>query len=175
MMFRLEEDMAWPLEAGGTPLEPVGAATRADLAAWRVLAAEAEPLFGAMVGVPAFEGALERAVEGGRAFCVRAGGAGPGAALLGGLLISTSRAPIYSIGWLAVSEQARRRGVGRALVEHALSMISPPATVEVVTFTSEQPGGAAARRFYEALGFAPAEVIGWGPEALPRQVFRRQL
>jgi ribosomal protein S18 acetylase RimI-like enzyme len=153
----------------------VVAATRADIPAWRRLARGVEPLFGPMVGDPAFEGALERAVDGERAFCVREGGAGPGAALLGGMLLSTSRAPTFGIGWLAVSERARRQGVGRSLVEHGLRLITPPATVEVVTFVAEQSGGAAARRFYESLGFVAAEVIAWGADALPRQVFRYEL
>jgi TatD DNase family protein len=163
------------VDGDGTPPVQVVVATRADIPAWRALAREVEPLFGPMVGDPAFERALERAFDSGRAFCVREGGASPSAALLGGMLVSTSRAPTYSIGWLAVSEGARRQGVGRALVEHAFRLIAPPATVEVVTFTDEQPGGAAARRFYEALGFVAAEVIVWGPEALPRQVFRSEL
>lgn len=152
--------------------DAVVAAVTADIPAWRILAAEVEPLFGPMVGDPAFEQALARGIERCTAFCVHAGHGGPGAPLLGALLFSPTHAPIYRIGWLAVTAGARRMGIGRRLVRHALALVQPPAVVEVVTFTVGQNGGAAARDFYASLGFAPAEILPFGPEAVPRQVFR---
>lgn len=154
---------------------PVAAATRQDIPAWLTLAAEVEPLFGPMVGDPRFHAALARAIDGGRAFCERAAPGAPGAPLLGGLLLSTSHAPIYHIGWLAVAARARRRGVGRRLVKHALGLVVPPATVELLTFTAEQGGGESARLFYLSLGFAPAELSTQPPDDTPRQVFRLRI
>jgi GNAT superfamily N-acetyltransferase len=144
-------------------------ATPSDTPAWRRLAAEVEPLFGPMLGRPEFEGALARKIARGQALCVR--DASPGAPLLGGLLWSAHE-PLYRIGWLAVTARARGRGVGRRLVEAALEWAPPPATVEVVTFGADNPGGLPARAFYAALGFAPAEMTTPGPEGGSRQVFR---
>ncbi|GAB4197096.1 MAG: hypothetical protein OHK0022_15170 [Roseiflexaceae bacterium] len=151
---------------------PVVAACRADIPAWLALAAEVEPLFGPMVGDPAFHGALERNIDRGTAFCVRAGDGPPGAALLGGLLFSTSRAPEYQIGWLAVAESARRQGVGHTLAERALALTPPGAELSVVTFGADQPGAGPARAFYARLGFAPAELLLPELEGHSRQVFR---
>ena len=151
--------------------DAVVAAVTADIPAWRILAAEVESLFGPMVGDPTFEQALARGIERGTAFCIRAGNR-PGTPLLGALLFSPTHAPLYRIGWLAVTAGARRMGIGRRLVRHALALVKPPAIVEVVTFTIEQIGGAAARDFYASLGFAPAEIRPFGPEAAPRQLFR---
>jgi GNAT superfamily N-acetyltransferase len=153
-------------------MERVALALPADIPAWRELAAEVESLFGPMVGRPEFEGALARKVARGQALCVRAGGGPPGATLLGGLLWS-AHPPRYRIGWLAVTERARRLGVGRRLVTTALAWAAPPATVELTTFGEDHPGGGPARRFYLALGFLPAEAAPPGPEGGSRQIFRR--
>jgi GNAT superfamily N-acetyltransferase len=144
-------------------------ATEADILAWRVLAAEVEPLFGPMVGVPAFEEALVRKIRRGQALCACSNGSA--APLLGGLLWS-AHPPRYRIGWLAVASHARRHGVGGALVQTALAWATPLAEVEVVTFGADVVGGDAARRFYERFGFAPAEAAPDGPEGGSRQVYR---
>lgn len=143
----------------------------ADIPAWRLLAAEVEPLFGPMVGRSEFESALARKVERGQALCVREDSGLPGVPLLGGLLWSV-HPPHYRIGWLAVSAQARRRGVGRRLVGTALGRVAPPAIVEVMTFGEDNPAGWPARAFYLALGFQPAEHAMPGPEGGSRQAFR---
>ncbi len=145
-----------------------------DIPAWRVLAAEAEALFGPMVGVPAFEGALLRKVERGSAYCVREGDGPPGAPLMGGLLVSINPTRC-EIGWLAVAGRRRRRGIGTLLMEHVLGLIDPPAEVTVTTFGPEREDGLPARSFYERLGFRPAERAPDGPEGGSRQVFRLKL
>jgi GNAT superfamily N-acetyltransferase len=145
-----------------------------DIPAWRALAVEVEPLFGPMVGRVEFEAALVRKIAQGQALCVRAEGGPAGAPLLGGLLWS-AHPPLYRIGWLAVSAAARRRGVGRRLVTAALEWALPPATVEVVTFGADNPGGMPARHFYQQLGFVPAEAARDGPEGGSRQVYRLTL
>jgi GNAT superfamily N-acetyltransferase len=74
-----------------------------------------------------------------------------------------------------VAEPWRRRGVGRLLVEHALSLGEPPATVTVETFGVDVEPGRPARRLYERLGFRPAEALPPGPEGGARQLYRREL
>lgn len=152
---------------GGRPA--VHVATPADIPAWHDLAAEVEPLFGPLVGDPSFEGALKRCIARGDAFCVREGY--EGSPLLGGLLFSRTP-PVYTLGWLAVAAQGRRRGVGRALVRYALDLVLPPAEVIVTTFGLGRPEGEPARRFYAAMGFAPAEVAPDGPDGTTRQIYR---
>lgn len=147
----------------------VAVATPGDMAAWRVLATEVEHLFGPLVGDPSFEGALERCIARGDAFCVRE--AGEGSPLMGGLLFSR-KPPTYIVAWLAVASRGRRCGVGRALVRHALALVPPPAEVVLTTFGPDRPEGEPARRFYETLGFLPAEMAPSGPDGTTRQVFR---
>jgi GNAT superfamily N-acetyltransferase len=147
----------------------------ADSAPWIVLAREVEGLFGAaFADSEDFQAILRRKIDEGLAFCVREQDGPPGAPLCGGLFFSTKHRPIYKIGWLAVAEKWRRNGVGEALVTHALALVVPPAEVSVVSFTTNTPGGEPARRFYEQLGFAPAELLpGEGPKGEIRQVFRK--
>jgi GNAT superfamily N-acetyltransferase len=147
-------------------------ASMGDIPAWVDLAAEVEPLFGPLVGHEGFMRALERSIARGSATCVRVDDGPPGSALMGGLLFS-SHPPSYQIGWLAVAQVWRRKGVGRLLVDHALRLVAPPAEVSVVTFGQGVPGGAAARAFYADLGFVPCEPAEVGPNGQPRQVYRR--
>jgi GNAT superfamily N-acetyltransferase len=148
-----------------------------DVRSWLDLAAEVEPLFGPMLDTPEFHEALRRNIGRGTAFCVREGDGPPGASLMGGLLFSPRRPdrPEYRIGWLAVAERWRRLGVGRHLVEHVFALVELPATLSVVTFGADVAAGQSARRFYERLGFSPAEAAPPGPEGGSRQVYRRAL
>jgi broad specificity phosphatase PhoE/GNAT superfamily N-acetyltransferase len=150
----------------------IAIARERDIPSWLDLAAEVEPLFGPMVDDPRFHEALRRNVARGTAFCLRAGDGPPGAPLVGGLLLSP-HPPQYRIGWLAVSRGWRRRGVGRALVEHAFSLVEPPAEMAVTTFGPDQEEGEPARQFYARLGFVPAEMSAPGPDGRSRQVYRR--
>jgi GNAT superfamily N-acetyltransferase len=150
----------------------VRVAQAADIPAWLVLAAEVEPLFGPLVNEPSFQRALTRNIERGTAFCVREADGPPGTPLLGGLLFSP-HPPVYTIGWLAVTRRHRRRGIGRSLVEHALSLMQTPAEVRVMTFGTDDPAGIPARRFYARMGFRAAEPAPNGPDGSARQIFRR--
>ena len=142
-----------------------------DILAWLILAEEVESLFGPMVNEPSFHRALQKNIDRGTAFCVRKANGSPGASLLGGLLFSR-KPPIYTIGWLVVSEKHRRYGIGQKLVEHVLSRVEKPAKIAVTTFGADNPAGESARRFYEKMGFYAAELAPNGPEGGSRQIFR---
>lgn len=146
-------------------------ARHADLEPWLALAAEVEPLFGPMVRDPAFRRALSRNITRGSAYCIRKDDLPPGAPLAAGLLFS-ARPPVYRIGWLAVAASCRRCGLGSALVEHAMALVPFSSELIVITFGPDVPGGESARRFYESLGFVPAEMSDPSPTGAPRQVFR---
>jgi GNAT superfamily N-acetyltransferase len=148
-----------------------------DVRSWLDLAAGVEWLFGAMLDSTGFYEALLRNVARGTAFCVRKDDGPPGAPLLGGLLFSPARPdrPECHIRWLAVDERNRRSGAGTALVRHTFTLVPPEATLSVITFGEDVPGGRPARRFYERLGFAPAEPAPNGPEGGSRQVYRRTM
>jgi GNAT superfamily N-acetyltransferase len=155
-------------------MSPVQIATTDDLAAWLLLAAEVEPLFGPMVEEASFLAALSNNLQRGSAFCIREEDGPAGKLLLGGLLFSPEP-PIYRISWLAVAERARQQGHGARLLQHALAQVILPATVSVVTFGPDTPGGEPARQLYMRFGFVPAEMTTPGPEGGSRQVFRLQL
>lgn len=146
-------------------------ATAADLDAWLQLAAEVEPLFGPMVNEPSFRAALVNNFQRGTAYCLRDGDEQPGNVLLGGLLFSP-KAPNYRISWLAVTERARGRGYGAALLLHALDQVIPPATISVTTFGEDNSAGKPACQLYMRYGFLPAEMTEPGPEGGTRQIFR---
>lgn len=142
-----------------------------DIANWLNLASEVEPLFGPLLTDPRFHRALRNHIERGTAFCVREDDGPPRTPLMGGLLFSP-KPPQYEIGWLAVAQKWRRHGVGRVLVEHVLGLIQPPAEMVVTTFGNGIEAGQAARRFYEQLGFEPAELAPSSPEGESRQIYR---
>ena len=64
----------------------------------------------------------------------------------------------------------RRRGIGRALVERAVTYTRAAGGellhVKTLAPSDPDPGYAATRAFYEAMGFRPLEVLPevWGPE-----------
>lgn len=142
-----------------------------DTDSWLCLAGEVEHLFGPMVEEPGFLAALERNIQRDSAFCIREHDGPSGTPLLAGLLFSR-HPPQYKIGWLAVAEKARRCGLGRCLLTHALARIESPAEVSVVTFGPDNPEGGSARKFYEVLGFTAGELADPGPEGGSRQNFR---
>jgi GNAT superfamily N-acetyltransferase len=91
---------------------------------------------------------------------------------LGGLLYSP-KPQLCTIGWLAVTAAYRRHGVGRTLIEHVFQLFEPPVEFVVTTFGADREEGLPARRFYEQVGFYPAEAAPDGPERGSRQIFRR--
>jgi GNAT superfamily N-acetyltransferase len=143
-----------------------------DIPAWLHLAREVESLFGPMSNNPVFHRALQKNIDRGTAFCIREADGLPGVLLLGGLLFS-AKPPIYTIGWLAVTQPYRRQGLGRRLMEYVIGLVEVPAELVVATFGVDNPAGMPARRFYERLDFHAAEPAPDGPEGDTRQIFRR--
>ncbi|MFI6524805.1 GNAT family N-acetyltransferase [Streptomyces uncialis] len=135
------------------------------------LAAQVEHWFGPMVEEVGFHDAVREHIRRSRALVA----VSSGPELLGGLLFG-AEASTHHVHWLVISEQARGKGVGRALMSDATRRwVRGPGSIEVVTFGADHPGAVAsgARVFYERLGFAPAEAADPGPEGGPRQIYRR--
>ncbi|CAL9306872.1 GNAT family N-acetyltransferase [Streptomyces sp. SudanB182_2057] len=145
-----------------------------DLPGFLGLAAQVEHWFGPMVADPGFTRAVRRSIGAGTALVASEESS---SGLLGAVLFGAAP-PVHHVHWLVVSDGARGRGVGSALLSDAFRRwVRGPATVEVVTFGADHPGAVAsgARVFYERLGFTPAEPAAPGPEGGSRQVYRRHV
>lgn len=143
-----------------------------DSAGFLDLAAQVEHWFGPMVEDPGFRAAVDKHIRRSMALVAVSSESG----LLGGLLFG-AKASTYHLHWLVVSEQARGKGIGRALLEEATRrFVRGPGSIEVVTFGADHPGAvvSGARVFYESLGFDPAEVTA-PAEGGSRQVYRRNV
>lgn len=148
-------------------------ATMDDITEWLKLAAEVEYLFGPMVGDPNFVKGLEKTIGRSSAYCVRLNDGTPGSPLLGGLLWS-SNPPVYKIGWLSVSSEARKQGVATELLNYVFGLVETPAEVVVTTFGDEVVDGRPARILYKRFGFVPLEEpLPNGPEGGSRQKFKK--
>jgi ribosomal protein S18 acetylase RimI-like enzyme len=163
-----------PSEMSRHPMTDVVIAQLEDIPSWLDLAREVEFLFGPMCEAPGFYNALRKNIDRETAFCIREANGPAGVRLLGGLLFSP-RPPIYTVGWLAVTQSCRRRGIGRGLMEYAISLVESPAEMVVTTFGADNPDGEPARRFYEELGFRGTESAPNGLDGGSRQIFRRTL
>jgi GNAT superfamily N-acetyltransferase len=131
-----------------------------DIPAWLELAREVEPLFGPMAGKPAFRASLQAAVLEGRGLC-----AWRGDQLAGAVSV---RLDDNSIAWLAVAEDCRGKGAGRALALAAIERLLPPfRPVLVQTFAPGAKEGEAARRLYLSLGFQDGVALTPTPTGFP--------
>jgi GNAT superfamily N-acetyltransferase len=137
-----------------------------DVAPWLRLADEVVPLFGPM---PGFDDVLIRKIAQRLAYCARTD-AGDGC-FLGGVIIGGSGTE-YAIRWLAVSTNFQRLGIGKLLVEAAISTTPPKSTIHVDTFVADSPGAGAARRLYERCGFIPGGI--WREGEVVRQRYVRR-
>jgi GNAT superfamily N-acetyltransferase len=147
-------------------------ASEEDTPGFIELARQVEQWFGPMVGEPGFGTALAKHIRRGTAVVATTANESD---ILGGLLF-TAKPPAYHVRWLVISEHARGKGIGRALMAGAMDrFITGSGVVEVVTFGADHPGASAsgARAFYERLGFTPAESAAPGPDGGSRQVYRK--
>jgi GNAT superfamily N-acetyltransferase len=78
------------------------------------------------------------------------------------------------ITWMAVRNDRRRSGLGRALIERTVASLSGARLLSVLTLAASVPQEgtdtyAGTRAFYQAMGFAPVREInppGWSGAAL---------
>src|ERR1700754_1412905 len=115
--------------------------------------------------MPMFDVTLKTKIREGDALCVR-----DGARVIGGVLLGGT-APDNWIRWLAVRRDARRHGVGAALIEAVFTRWPGPCSISLATFGADNPEGQPARRLYERFGFAPSEMLPRGPEGGTRQLY----
>jgi ribosomal protein S18 acetylase RimI-like enzyme len=66
---------------------------------------------------------------------------------------------VYDVYWIVVAPGARRRGAGRALLEHTEQRVREMAGRAIVIETSGRPDYEAARAFYESCGYARVAEI----------------
>jgi GNAT superfamily N-acetyltransferase len=138
-------------------------AAKSDIPSWLELAAEVEPLFGP---TPELARRIRRAIRRDTALVVR----DPKEVVLGAALLSAN--PLdRKIRWLAVRASARRRGVGRILMAEIMRRCPAPASLEVLTFGAEVPGGEPARGLYTSFGFRPQGTPLAGPGGSSRERF----
>jgi GNAT superfamily N-acetyltransferase len=140
----------------------VEAATEGDIPSWLELVREVEPLFGPM---PKFDVTLKTKIREGDALCVRESSRVTGGVLLGG------EAPDNWIRWLAVRRDARRRGIGSALIEAVFARWPGPCSISLATFGADNSEGRPARRLYERFGFEAGAMLPRGPEGGTRQLY----
>ncbi|OQP88226.1 hypothetical protein BTR14_01870 [Rhizobium rhizosphaerae] len=140
-------------------------ATAGDVVPWLALAERMTVLFGTM---PGFEMILNRKILQRQAYCARWRGSAAsflGAALVGG------NSDFRWIRWLAVLPEHRHKGIGKMLVQKAVT-VSGTAPVYVDTFCDDSAAATAARRLYESCGFCPTEIVS--VDGLVRQRYSRQ-
>lgn len=138
----------------------IGTAGSRDAPAWLELAREVEHLFGPMADEPVFRAALQAAILGGRGLCAWDGGR-----LCGAVAVCQDD---NSIAWLAVAEDCRGQGVGKALALAAMErLLNPLRPVVVQTFAPGAKEGESARRLYASLGFRDGDPLEPTPAGFP--------
>ena len=128
------------------------------------LAREVEPLFGPMADELGFQEALRQAIYTETAYCIYAGSDEADRCLSGGIVISKE---MNEIAWLAVSQQYRKKGLGRKLIEFALGKLDRGENIVVQTFEGSVPEGAPARELYLDFGFTDFKDGGLNPAGIP--------
>ena len=136
--------MAWAVRAGKPE----------DIGRWMTLVTRVRENFPGLETqalLDAHRDCVLRFMREGRALCVE-----DGDALAGVLLLSARHNMICC---MAVASEYRRRGIGSALLQKALSMLDRNRDITVITFREEDDKGAAPRALYARFGFEPDELI----------------
>ena len=129
-------------------------ATKSDVENWVACAVSMEAYYPGLDPV-SHARTVEKCADFGEALVAEWDGA-----FAGGLLFSHKR---RELSFLMVAPDARRRGLGRALVNRMIEEFPRGETVTVTTYRAGDPLGAAAAPFYASLGFVHgAEVIAHG-------------
>jgi GNAT superfamily N-acetyltransferase len=93
-----------------------------------------------------------------------------GGRIVGFVTLKPTSASAAELHVMGVLPAWHRRGIGRALVERAAAYARAEGLaflhVKTLAASDPDPGYAATRRFYEAMGFVPLEELPqvWGPE-----------
>ena len=74
-----------------------------------------------------------------------------------------------------VKASSRGKGVGKALLEHAISQLSASRPLCVQTFDATVAAGLAARTLYLRAGFCEKSTAGLNPAGYPTVVFEKQV
>lgn len=125
-------------------------AEKTDVAGWMELVRSLREFFPGL-DEKEYEAQLDRRIEDGEAWLLRKDGKIPAA-----ILYSKER---REVDFLAVSSNERRHGLAQKLLETTAAQFPVGTTLSVVTYREGDPMGFDARRFYEAMGFTPAEML----------------
>lgn len=145
----------------------IAKATSADIDSWMMLVRRMRKLFPGLETETALSEHREtvlRFMEENVAVCAK-----DGDRVVGALLFSRSE---NMLCYLAVDDRCQRRYIARELVGYILPLTNPEKDLTVTTYRAGDPNGAAARAFYQHLGFeAGALTEEFGS---PVQVFVRR-
>lgn len=137
-----------------------------DIAKWRELAREVEPLFGPMISDAGFLQAMETVIREQRAYCLREEDG-----TFGGIIVLNRGT--NEIEWFAVNAAKRRKGYGNALLHFALANLDAKRPIIVQTFADTVPEGREARKLYTQMGFYDVKEAGFNPAGLPTVIMER--
>ena len=137
------------MPAGDQELRIPYPAAEADISGWMELVRTVRNSFPGL-NEAEYEAQLAEYIRRGEAWVYRDLGK-----IAAGILFSKDR---QSLDFLAVSPQVRRHGLAARLVETAAAQFPVGTELSVTTYREGDPQGAAARAFYEALGFTEGEL-----------------
>ena len=116
-----------------------------------------------------FQTALRQAISNKTAFCIRSKNSDRDQVLKGGIVISKE---LNEILWFAVSGIYRGKGLGKALLEFAISKLNQQKSIVVQTFDESVSEGKAARQLYYNAGFTDFQKGTLNPAGLPTVIMQ---